>query len=108
MQDFAQFFNPGPGDRAGMDHPVADILVHLEHCLRRIRFDEVDLVGADDRGQVIHLGHDQKTVELARAEGGIGDGEDENNLIRIGDQNLLAVGLQVSLFAGDRSRPRES
>jgi hypothetical protein len=47
---------------------------------------------------LVHLGHDEEAVEFARAEGGVGDGEDEDDLVGIGDQHLLAVGVQRAIL----------
>lgn len=64
---------------------------------------QINLIGYNQGGHGLLFRADQEAVEHTQVRGRVGTGEDENNLIRIGDDNLLVFTLRGRSQAGDHA-----
>ncbi len=69
---------------------------------------QIHLVGDNDRGNILLLGDDEKTVEHAHAGGGAGAGEDEYSLIGICQQDLSIEATRTRVHADDSPFTRQN
>ena len=65
-----------------------DEAVHLGGLLRGV---EVSLVEEQDDGDAVGLGHGQEAVEEGGADGGVGDGDEEKDLVDVGGQDVALL-----------------
>ena len=74
---------------AGEEERVSGLLVQLEHLSGSSFTAEVDLVDDDEDVEFGGLGGDQEAVEHAQVGVGIGDGKDDHDLVRVGQDHIL-------------------
>ena len=85
----------------GDDRLVAELGVKADHPLARRQVDQVGLVEDDDRRHAPHLGRDQVAVDQAELEPGLGQGRDDEHLVDVGGDDVLAM----AIAAGDQPAP---
>ena len=88
-QAFAQRIEAMSGFGAGVDDVVTDAFVDVEEARGFVEADQVDFVGADDRGDVLPFRADEKAVQHFEVWFGIGAGDNENHLVGVGDDDLF-------------------
>ena len=83
----------------GHDRLVAELGVEADDPLVVGQVDEVGLVEDDDGADAAGLGRDEVAVDQAELQAGLGQGRDDEDLVDVGDEDVLAV----AIAAGDHA-----
>ena len=97
--------DPHPGSRTGEQRRYAQLTVVPYQRLILGRVDQVALVEAQNRRDLALLGAGQIAVDEVRLEVRLNDGHDDDDLIHIGDDDVLPAARRARQHAVPRFDP---